>query len=75
MSRILDMARSKGELESAPGDRADADIAPLGLDIAAACGQLRGKEVAKSRATGGKRVILSREDGEGPPAEVRNALK
>jgi 23S rRNA (adenine2503-C2)-methyltransferase len=40
-----------------------------GRDIAAACGQLRGKEVAKSRATGGKTVILSREDGEGSRAE------
>ena len=27
-----------------------------GRDIAAACGQLRGKEVAKSRATGGREV-------------------
>jgi len=45
-----------------------------GRDIAAACGQLRGKDVAKSRATG-KRVILSREDGEGPRAEAREARK
>ena len=29
-----------------------------GRDIAAACGQLRGKEVAKSRATGGREVDL-----------------
>lgn len=28
-----------------------------GRDIAAACGQLRGKEVAKSRATGGREVV------------------
>jgi 23S rRNA (adenine2503-C2)-methyltransferase len=46
-----------------------------GRDIAAACGQLRGKEVAKSRATRGRHVILSREDGEGPPAEVRDTFK
>jgi 23S rRNA (adenine2503-C2)-methyltransferase len=32
-----------------------------GRDIAAACGQLRGKEIAKSRATGG-RVIASPQD-------------
>ena len=31
-----------------------------GRDIAAACGQLRGKEVAKSRATGGREVADSR---------------
>ena len=35
MSRILDMARSRGELEGAPADRAEADIPPLGLDLAA----------------------------------------
>ncbi|HEX6085381.1 MAG TPA: 23S rRNA (adenine(2503)-C(2))-methyltransferase RlmN [Thermoanaerobaculia bacterium] len=32
-----------------------------GRDIAAACGQLRGKEVAKSRATGGREVHDSQE--------------
>jgi 23S rRNA (adenine2503-C2)-methyltransferase len=31
-----------------------------GRDIAAACGQLRGKEIAKSRATGGREVAGSR---------------
>jgi adenine C2-methylase RlmN of 23S rRNA A2503 and tRNA A37 len=31
-----------------------------GRDIAAACGQLRGKEVAKSRATGGREVDARR---------------
>src|SRR3712207_3154563 len=35
MSRILDMARSKGEMESTRTDRADADIPPLGLNLAA----------------------------------------
>ena len=41
-----------------------------GRDIAAACGQLRGKEIAKSRATGGRsRVIPGREGGTGSPAD------
>jgi Xaa-Pro aminopeptidase len=62
MSRILDMARSKGELESAPADRADSDIAPLGLDIAARVaaideGKLRRDRLERLRAELRKRDI------------------
>jgi Xaa-Pro aminopeptidase len=49
MSRILDMARSKGELESAPADRADADIAPLGLDIAARIAEVNEERLRRDR--------------------------
>ena len=62
MSRILDTARSKGELESVPADRADADIAPLGLDIAARVaavdeGKLRRDRLERLRAELSKRDV------------------
>jgi Xaa-Pro aminopeptidase len=49
MSRILDMARSKGELESAPASRADAGIAPLGLDIAARIAEVDEEKLRRDR--------------------------
>jgi Xaa-Pro aminopeptidase len=62
MSRILDTARSKGELKSAPADRADSDIAPLGLDIAARIAgvdeeRLRRDRLARLRAELRKRDV------------------